>query len=50
MIGDFTMAQALVETIFDVCYLFGVITAGIIMVTKGGKNQNLQVVVFVPFG
>lgn len=31
------MAQALVETIFDVCYLTGVILVGIIMAIKGGS-------------
>jgi hypothetical protein len=36
------MAQALVETIFDVCYLIGVITAGIIMVTKGKANPLVK--------
>lgn len=36
------MAQALVETIFDICYLVGVITAGIIMFTKGGKNSVVK--------
>lgn len=29
------MAQALVETIFDVCYLVGVVTAGMLMFTRG---------------
>ena len=36
------MAQALVETIFDICYLTGVITAGMIMATKGGKNALVK--------
>lgn len=36
------MAQALVETIFDVLYLTGVITAGIIMFTKGGKDPLVK--------
>lgn len=36
------MAQALVETIFDVLYLTGVITAGIIMFTKGGANPLVK--------
>lgn len=33
------MAQALVETIFDVCYLIGVISAGLIMMVKGDKKS-----------
>lgn len=33
------MAQALVETIFDVCYLLGVISAGLIMILKGDKKS-----------
>lgn len=36
------MAQALVETFFDICYLIGVITAGVIMFTKGGKNALVR--------
>lgn len=36
------MAQALVETIFDVLYLTGVITLGIIMITKGGKDPLVK--------
>ncbi|AMC92545.1 hypothetical protein AOC36_00610 [Erysipelothrix larvae] len=32
------MAQAIAETIFDICYLVGVITAGYIMMTKGKSN------------
>lgn len=36
------MAQALVETIFDVCYLVGVIVAGIIMMTKGRTNPLVK--------
>lgn len=36
------MAQALVETIFDICYLVGVITAGIIMMTKGRDNPLVK--------
>lgn len=36
------MAQALLETVFDICYLVGVITAGIIMFTKGGKNPLVK--------
>lgn len=36
------MAQALVETIFDICYLVGVITAGIIMMTKGRANPLVK--------
>lgn len=36
------MAQALGETIFDVCYLIGVITVGIIMLVRGGKNSLLK--------
>ncbi|WP_265458904.1 hypothetical protein [Enterococcus sp. HY326] len=34
------MAQALVETIFDVCYLVGVISVGILMATKG-RNESI---------
>ncbi|MHC5248912.1 hypothetical protein [Enterococcus sp. LJL90] len=34
------MAQALVETIFDVCYLVGVISVGVLMATKG-KNESI---------
>lgn len=33
------MAQAIAETIFDICYLFGVIIAGFTMVIKS-KNHN----------
>lgn len=36
------MAQALVETIFDVLYLTGVVTAGIIMFIKGGANPLVK--------
>ena len=36
------MVQALVETIFDICYLVGVITAGIIMMTKGRWNPLVK--------
>lgn len=36
------MAQALVETIFDVFYLSGVVAAGIIMFTKGKANQLVR--------
>ena len=36
------MAQALVETIFDVCYLVGVVAAGIIMMTKGRANPLVK--------
>lgn len=36
------MAQALLETIFDICYLVGVIAAGIIMFTKSGKNPLVR--------
>ena len=36
------MVQALVETIFDICYLVGVITAGIIMMTKGKANPLVK--------
>ena len=36
------MAQALVETIFDVCYLSGVVAAGIIMFTRGGKDPLVK--------
>jgi len=36
------MTQALIETIFDVCYLFGVVAAGIIMFTKGKSNQLVK--------
>ncbi|MHC5375007.1 hypothetical protein ACYSNU_14535 [Enterococcus sp. LJL120] len=34
------MAQALVETIFDVCYLVGVISVGVLMATKG-RNESI---------
>lgn len=33
------MAQALVETIFDVCYLIGVISTGLIMMVKSDKKS-----------
>lgn len=36
------MAQALVETIFDVLYLTGVISIGLIMITKGGKDPLVK--------
>lgn len=36
------MAQALVETIFDVCYLVGVITAGIIMILRNNGNSLVK--------
>ena len=36
------MAQALVETIFDICYLVGVIAAGIVMITKGKGNPLVR--------
>lgn len=36
------MAQALVETIFDICYLVGVIAAGIVMMTKGRSNPLVK--------
>lgn len=36
------MAQAIVETIFDVCYLVGVIAAGIIMFTRGRANPLIK--------
>lgn len=36
------MAQAFIETIFDVCYLVGVITTGIIMFTKSGANSLVK--------
>lgn len=36
------MAQALVETIFDIFYLVGVVTAGIIMMTKGKSNPLVR--------
>lgn len=36
------MAQALAETIFDICYLFGVITAGIILFKKGGNDPLVK--------
>lgn len=36
------MAQALVESVFDVCYLTMVITAGIIMLMKGWKNPLVR--------
>jgi len=36
------MAQAIAETIFDICYLTFVIIAGIIMFTKGGKNPVVK--------
>ena len=36
------MAQALFETIFDVCYLIGVIATGLVMFTKGKKNPLVQ--------
>ena len=36
------MAQAIFETIFDVLYLVGVITAGFIMFTKGRSNPLVK--------
>lgn len=36
------MMQAIFETCFDVVYLIGVITAGIIMLTKGGGNSLVK--------
>lgn len=36
------MAQAIAETIFDVCYLIGVITVGILMFTKGKENPLVR--------
>ncbi|MFV0399985.1 MAG: hypothetical protein ACK5LX_05100 [Oscillospiraceae bacterium] len=36
------MAQALAETIFDICYLVGVITAGSIMFAKGRGNPLVR--------
>lgn len=36
------MAQALAESIFDILYLVFVITAGIIMVTRGGKDPLVK--------
>lgn len=36
------MTQALVETIFDVCYLIGVIAAGVIMFIKGKGNPLVK--------
>jgi len=36
------MAQAIFETIFDVLYLVSVITAGVIMFTKGGSNPLVK--------
>ena len=36
------MAQALVETFFDVFYLSGVVIAGIIMASKGGHNSLVK--------
>ena len=36
------MAQALGETIFDVCYLIGVITVGIILLVRGGKYSLVK--------
>lgn len=36
------MAQALVETIFDICYLTGVIAAGIIMMTRGKADPLVK--------
>jgi len=36
------MIQALIETIFDLVYLFGVIIAGIIMINKGSKNSLVR--------
>lgn len=41
------MAQALFETIFDVVYLCGVITAGIIMMVKGRKNSLVKLFGFM---
>lgn len=36
------MVQALMETIFDICYLTGVITAGILMISHGDKNRLVR--------
>lgn len=36
------MAQIIFETVFDICYLIGVITVGIIMFTKCKKNLLIK--------
>jgi hypothetical protein len=36
------MIQAIFETAFDACYLVGVIWAGIVLVTKGGKDPLVR--------
>lgn len=36
------MPQAIAETIFDICYLVGVISAGIILFTKSGQNSLIK--------
>ena len=34
--------QAIVETLFDTCYLIGVITLGIIMIMKSQGNKQYK--------
>ena len=36
------MAQALIETIFDICYLVGVVIVGIIMFTRGNADPLVR--------
>lgn len=36
------MMQAMMETLFDVCYLVGVVTAGFVMYTRGGQNASVK--------
>ncbi len=36
------MAQALVESIFDIVYLVGVVSAGLVMVLKGGRDPLVK--------
>ncbi len=36
------MAQAILETVFDVIYLVGVISAGFVMATRGAKNPLVK--------
>lgn len=36
------MAQAIAETVFDICYLSGVLTAGMIMLLKGPGSTPVR--------
>lgn len=34
--------QAIVETVFDACYLIGVVTLGILMIAKSHGNKQYR--------